>query len=51
LENRVAFVTGGSGGIGMATAKRFIAEGANVVAADVPAMRTGVTVLPWWRLP
>jgi 3-oxoacyl-[acyl-carrier protein] reductase len=39
LQNRVAFVTGGSGGIGMATAERFIAEGATVVAADIDGER------------
>ncbi len=31
LENKVAVVTGGSSGIGLATARRFIADGAQVV--------------------
>ena len=31
LDNKVAVVTGGSSGIGLATAQRFIAEGARVV--------------------
>jgi len=31
LCHRVAVVTGGSSGIGLATARRFIAEGAKVV--------------------
>ncbi|NNE82552.1 MAG: SDR family oxidoreductase [Alphaproteobacteria bacterium] len=39
LENLVAFVTGGSGGLGMAIAQRFIAEGASVIAADIDGDR------------
>ena len=35
LENRVAVVTGGCGGIGQAMCRRFHAEGASVVAADL----------------
>lgn len=35
LEGKVAFVTGGSGGIGSATLRRFVSEGAAVVCADV----------------
>ena len=31
LSNKVAVVTGGSSGIGLATARRFIADGAHVV--------------------
>jgi NAD(P)-dependent dehydrogenase (short-subunit alcohol dehydrogenase family) len=35
LSNRVAVITGAKGGIGLATAGRFAAEGAGVVLADV----------------
>src|SRR5664279_5689488 len=35
IEGRVAVVTGGCSGIGLATARRFAAEGATVVIGDV----------------
>jgi NAD(P)-dependent dehydrogenase (short-subunit alcohol dehydrogenase family) len=35
LENKVAIVTGGAKGIGLAIARRFAADGARVVVADV----------------
>ena len=37
LAGRVAFVTGGAGGIGRATAERLVGEGACVVLADIDA--------------
>ena len=37
LEGRVAVITGAGSGIGLATARRFAAEGANVVAVDLNA--------------
>src|SRR5688572_406649 len=35
LSNKVAIITGGAAGIGFAYARRFVAEGARVVVADV----------------
>ena len=39
LENKVAIVTGAAGGIGLAIARRFVADGAKVVIADVDDQR------------
>ena len=35
LEGRVALVTGGLGGIGLAIAQRYVAEGATVWVTDI----------------
>ncbi|HLB68467.1 MAG TPA: SDR family NAD(P)-dependent oxidoreductase, partial [Thermoplasmata archaeon] len=41
LQDRVAIVTGAGSGIGFAVTKRFIEEGAKVVAADVSEANVG----------
>src|SRR5204862_231526 len=43
LAGRVAFVTGGAGGIGRATAARLVGEGACVVLADIDQAALGST--------
>ena len=42
LQSRVALITGAAGGIGQATAQRFLQEGAVVVLADLDPARIGV---------
>jgi 3-oxoacyl-[acyl-carrier protein] reductase len=44
LENRVAIITGAASGIGLATAKRFVREGARVVVADIDGERVAAAV-------
>ena len=36
LDGKVAVVTGGAAGMGLATVERFVAEGARVVFCDLP---------------
>ena len=43
LAGRVAFVTGGAGGIGSATAERYLREGACVMLADIDAQALAQT--------
>ncbi|KZE36791.1 bifunctional rhamnulose-1-phosphate aldolase/short-chain dehydrogenase [Chelatococcus daeguensis] len=44
LAGRVAFITGGAGGIGRATAARLASEGASIVLADIDAAALNATV-------
>ena len=44
IEGRVAVVTGGCSGIGLATVRRFVEEGAKVVIGDVNVARGGEVV-------
>ena len=44
LEGRVAVVTGGAGGIGAALCRAFLAEGMQVVVADVVPERVDAAV-------
>jgi NAD(P)-dependent dehydrogenase (short-subunit alcohol dehydrogenase family) len=39
LEDKTAFISGAAGSIGAVTARRFVAEGARVVASDIDAER------------
>ena len=39
LESRIALITGGSGGFGIATCQRFIEEGSTVILADINEQR------------
>ncbi|MFA6299787.1 MAG: SDR family NAD(P)-dependent oxidoreductase, partial [Nocardioides sp.] len=39
IQDRVAVITGGCSGIGLATVRRFVAEGAKVVIGDIDDAR------------
>ena len=40
LEGKIAVITGGNSGIGLATAQRFVAEGAYLFCQRSPPKRT-----------
>lgn len=44
LQNRRALITGGASGIGLAVAKRFAAEGAKIVIADLNDQQASAVV-------
>ena len=44
LENKIALVTGAASGIGNATVRRFVAEGAKVIAVDLDRERTATAL-------
>jgi 3-oxoacyl-[acyl-carrier protein] reductase len=44
LKDKVAIITGAAGGIGLATARRFVQEGARVLVADLDEQRVAAAV-------
>ena len=54
IQDRVAVITGGCSGIGLATVQRFVAEGAKVVIGDLndergARARRPSSAAPTWR--
>ncbi|MFA7665667.1 MAG: 3-oxoacyl-ACP reductase FabG [Burkholderiaceae bacterium] len=44
LQNKVAIITGAASGIGLATARRFVRDGARVLVADIDENRIGAAI-------
>ena len=49
LEGKVAIITGGAGGIGSESVRRFVAEGAKVVFADLDEEKGSAWRSSWGR--
>lgn len=49
LDNKIALVTGGTGGIGAAQAQKLLAEGAQVMVTDIAEAARGEAVIADWQ--